>query len=61
MLSPEIGQTGFRLALFITLLAGGLLFFVQPGTAEFVITVATFVIGLVFLLLIVALVWRADR
>ena len=61
MLSPEIGQAGFRLAFFIMLLSGGLLFLVQPGTAEFVITVATFAVGLVFLLLIAALVRRSNR
>lgn len=61
MLSPEVGQAGFRLALFITLLAAGLLFFVVPGTAEFVITVTTLLIGLVFLLLIAVLVRRSNR
>lgn len=61
MLNPQVGQAGFRLALFITLLAGALLGFVAPGTAEFVITVTTLLIGLVFGLLIVVLVRRSNR
>jgi hypothetical protein len=33
-MDPQIGQAGFRLALFLILMAGGMLFFLQPGTPE---------------------------
>ena len=47
-MSPEIGQAGFRLALFLVVCSGVLLFVVPRGTAEFAITVVTLLIGLAF-------------
>lgn len=61
MLSPELGQAAFRIALFITLVSAGLLFFQRPGTAEFVITVASLVVGLVFLVIVIVLVKWSNR
>jgi hypothetical protein len=60
-MNPELGQTWFRVAVFITLVSVALLFFEKPGTAEFVITVATLVIGLVFVGILVFVAWRANR
>lgn len=45
----------------ITLLSAALLFLVQPGTAEFVVTVTTLVIGLLFIGVIAVLVRRGSR
>jgi hypothetical protein len=48
MLSPEVGRSAFRLAMFILLLAGGLLVTLRPGTPEFAVTLLTLLIGLLF-------------
>ena len=61
MISPEAGQAWFRLIVFIIIVAIGLLFVVPPGSAEFVITVLTLVIGILFLGLLVYLLRRANR
>ncbi|MBI5305225.1 MAG: hypothetical protein HY868_24050 [Chloroflexi bacterium] len=59
-MNPELGLAWFRIALFFTLVSGALLFFEKPGTAEFVITVTSFIIGLVMLALIAIIVKRAS-
>ena len=60
-MGPELGQAWFRVAVFITLVSAALLFIITPGTAEFVITVASLVIGLVFVGVAVFMVKRAKR
>lgn len=60
-MDPLIGQAGLRIAIFLILVAGGMLFFLQPGTAEFSITVVTLVIGLVFAGIVVALIRVVSR
>jgi hypothetical protein len=60
-MDPQIGLAGMRIALFLILVAGGMLFFLQPGTAEFSITVVTLGIGLVFAGIIIALVRIVGR
>lgn len=52
MLSPELGRVAFRWAIFIILLAAGLLVTLSPGTPEFAVTVFTLLIGLLFVGLI---------
>jgi hypothetical protein len=52
-MSPELGQAGLRVAMFLIVCSTALLFVVERGTAEFAITVLTLVIGLVFSGLIV--------
>jgi hypothetical protein len=47
--SPEIGKAAFRMAIFVVLVAVGLLFALSPGTPEFAVTVLTLLIGVVFL------------
>ncbi len=49
MLSPEIGRYAFRWAIFIVLVAGGLLTGLRPGTPEFAVTVLTLLVGLLFM------------
>lgn len=61
MMSPQLGQAGFRIGLFLTLTAGGMLFFLRPGTAEFSITVVTLLIGLVMIGLVALLVRGLGR
>ncbi len=61
MISPEVGNLWFRAVLFILLCSLCLLFFVQPGTAEFVVTVVTFVIGLVMLAVLYVAIRRSNK
>lgn len=56
MIDPETGQLGFRIALFILLLAGGALFIVVPGSAAYYVDLITLVIGLVFLGILIILI-----
>lgn len=60
-MNPELGQGWFRIAMFITVVSAALLLFEQPGTAEFVITVVTLAIGLLFIGLVVYMVWKANH
>ena len=48
MLSPEVGRHAFGWAIFIVLVAVGLLATLRPGTPEFAITLLTLLIGLLF-------------
>lgn len=45
MLSPELGRAAFRLATFLVVVSLGLLLFVESGSAEYVVTVVTLVVG----------------
>lgn len=56
MLSPELGRAGFFIGMFVVLTSGALLLAVRPGSAEFVVTSITFVIGVLFSLALVALI-----
>jgi len=60
-MGAEIGHAGFRIGMFLVLVAGGMLLLLQPGTAEFSITVVTLVIGLIFLGLVILLVRVLGR
>lgn len=60
-MNPELGLAWFRIAIFFTLVSGALLFFEKPGTAEFVITVTSFIIGLVMLAVIAFVIKRASH
>lgn len=59
-MSPQLGQTLFRVAFFMTLMSAVLLFFVKPGSAEFVITVTTLVLGFIFMAVIVIIARRSK-
>jgi hypothetical protein len=60
-MDPQIGLAGLRIAIFLILVAGGMLFFLQPGTPEFSITVVTLAIGVIFAGIVVLLVRIAGR
>ena len=53
-----IGKAGFHMAFYIVFVSGVLLFFLERNSAEFVITLFSFVIGLIFLGVIT--VWVRD-
>ncbi len=61
MMDPEMGKAGFRIASFLILTAGGMLFFLQPGTAEFIITLVTLGIGIIFAGIVIALARVVGR
>lgn len=62
MLNPELGRLGFRIAMGVTLASGTLLLTQAPGSAEFVLMTTALAIGLVFLLIMIALVrWSIRR
>jgi hypothetical protein len=61
VLSPEIGKAAFRLAILIVLLALGLLVTLRPGTPEFAVTELTLLIGVVFVVVVVAVVRWVGR
>ena len=60
-MSPELGRQAFRIAFFITLLSAVVVFFQAPGTAGFVVSVTSLVIGLIFIAVIVIWVKRSNR
>jgi hypothetical protein len=60
-MNPELGLAWFRIAIFFTLTSGALLFLAMPGTAEFVITVTSLIIGLLFVAIIAIVVKGANR
>ncbi len=60
-MSPDLGQAWFRVAFFIALVSGVLIPFQAPGSAEFVISATSFVIGLIFIAVIAFVVRRSNR
>lgn len=61
MLNPESGRAWFQVAIFFTIIPLILLVFERPGTAEFVITVTTLLIGLIFLGVVILFIRRSNR
>lgn len=59
---PEMGRSFFRIAFFVTLVSAVLLFFLTPGTAEFVVDVLALIVGLIFIAAVAFLArWSARR
>jgi hypothetical protein len=56
-MGPELGQAWFRVAIFITLVSAILIPLEPRDSAEFVVAVMSFVIGLIFIA-VVAIVAR---
>jgi len=56
--NPEAGLAWFRIAVFIAFISGALIPFQKPGTAEFIISVTSLVIGLIFVGIIAFIVRR---
>jgi predicted Na+-dependent transporter len=60
-MSPDIGQAWFRIAIFITLVSAILIPIEPRDSAEFVISVASFVVGLIFIGIVVIATRRSIR
>jgi NADH:ubiquinone oxidoreductase subunit 4 (subunit M) len=58
-MSPELGQAWFRVAVFITLISAILIPFEPRDSAEFVVAVASFVVGLIFIGIVVIVTRRS--
>ncbi|GIV80068.1 hypothetical protein FKZ61_020485 [Litorilinea aerophila] len=58
---PQIGRAGFHIGFYVVFVSGGLLFFLERGSAEFVITSFTFILGLAFLAAIAVAVRLGQR
>ena len=58
---PEIGRAGIQIGCLLVVPTSVLLFFLEPGTAEWSITVLTLIIGVVFLGIMIGLTLRGRR
>jgi hypothetical protein len=61
MIGPQLGRAVFRIAFYITLVSAALMLFLKPGSAEFVVTAVTVLIGSVFVVLLILVVRRQSR
>ena len=61
MISPHTGRAIFRIAFYVALTSGVLLFFLKPGSAEFVVATITLLIGVIFIVLIALILQRRSR
>ncbi|HQE98765.1 MAG TPA: hypothetical protein PLQ85_06085 [Anaerolineae bacterium] len=59
-MNPQVGQTWFRVAISITLVSLVLLFFQQPGTAEFIVTALALGVGVIMTALIILIVRKSQ-
>ena len=60
-MDPQIGRAGFRIAFYVAMVSGTMLFFLRPGTAEFVVAALSLLMGLLFGAVIAILVWVSTR
>lgn len=60
-MSSSFGHAAFRLGFFIVLVTGVLLLFLERGTAEWAITVFTFLLALLFLVIVAVIVRLGQR
>jgi hypothetical protein len=58
---PELGRIGFRIGFLLVLPSLVLILLLEPGTAEFVITAFTLMVGLVFLGVVTIMVLYGRR
>jgi len=59
-MSPQIGRAAFSLAIFIVVMSALLLPFLEPDSAEFVVTILALVAG-GLLILLIAILARLGR
>lgn len=57
----ELNQAAFRLGFYIFGVAAVLLVFLEPGTAEYVITQISLIIGALFLVIVIVVTWFTQR
>jgi len=60
-LSPQLGAAAFKIASLLVVVSIGLLFILDANSAEFVVTILTLVIGIVFGALVIVIVRRQSR
>ena len=58
---PELGKAGLRIGFLIVVPSFFLMFFLDPGPAEYVITLVTLMMGVVFLVAVTLLVLYSRR
>lgn len=58
---PEVGRAGFRIGCLLILTSAVLLVFLQPGSAEYSITLLTLFMGLIFAGVVALLAWWSQR
>ena len=58
---PELGRAGLRIGFLIVIPSIFLIFFLDPGTAEYAITLVTLVMGVIFLVAVTLLVLYSRR
>lgn len=61
MISPEIGRVWFQVAVFIIVASGVLALVTQAGTAEHVISIASLIVGILFVVVLVILIRRSQH
>jgi hypothetical protein len=59
--NPEIGRAGIQLGCLLVVPSAVLLLFLDPASAEFIIMLITFVVGLIFLCAMILLTLRSQR
>lgn len=59
-MNPELGLAWFRVAIFITVVSAILALIEPPDSAEFIVSIASFVIGLLFISIIVMVIKRSN-
>jgi hypothetical protein len=58
---PELGRAGFRIGFLVVVPSFFLMFFLEPGTPEYAITLFNLVMGVVFLVTVTLLVLYTRR
>lgn len=61
ILSPQLGAAAFKIASYLIVVSIGLLFILDANSAEFVVTLLTLVIGIVFGAVVVVIARRQSR
>jgi len=60
-LSPQLGSAAFKISTFLVVVSIGLLFILDANSAEFVVTILTLVIGVVFGAVVIVIARRQSR
>ena len=60
-MNPQAARAALQLALFVVIAAGLSLLCVRPGSAEFIVTVLSLVVGLMFLGAVAFFIRRFSR
>ena len=60
-MSPQLARAGLQIGVWVTLVSGGLLFFEERQSAEFFISLITFLFGLCFTVAMVIAIKLSQR